>query len=220
MAEPDPKKPDRPEEPVQQPQQQRPDGPKPDGKRPWRRISKTLAFWVVFMLVAIFASKFLGSNTANDEVTLSYKEYKDLLEAGKIESAIIIETEFHGSLLEPELTSDRTGTPRSYDAFVVNLGVIDGETRAEWEKQGVNFRFQSKPFNWVSVFFNFLPWLLFVGLWLFILRQMQGGPKGAFSFGKSKAKLVSEAWGAHPQGRPARRAAGYGQDLHGQGRRR
>ncbi|MBI4562374.1 MAG: ATP-dependent zinc metalloprotease FtsH [Candidatus Rokubacteria bacterium] len=37
-----------------------------------------------------------------------------------------------------------------------------------------------------------LPWFLFAGLWIFILRQMQGGPKGAFSFGKSRAKLVSE----------------------------
>ena len=177
---------------MQQPKQKRPDESRqPDGKRPWRRISKTLAFWVIFLLVAIFASKFLGSNTTNDEVILSYKEYKELLEAGKIESAVIIETEFHGSLLEPEFTTGQRG-PGSYDAFVVNLGVIDSETRTEWEDHGVNFRFQSKPFNWLSVFFNFLPWLLFVGLWLFILRQMQGGPKGAFSFGKSRAKLVSE----------------------------
>ena len=52
------------------------------------------------------------------------------------------------------------------------------------------FAFQEEPFDWLKVFFNFLPWLLFVGLWLFIFRQMQGGPKGAFSFGKSRAKLV------------------------------
>ena len=193
MSKPEPKNPDQPEEPVQQPKQKRPDESRqPDGKRPWRRISKTLAFWVVFLLVAIFASKFLGSNTTNEEIILSYKEYKELLQAGKIESAIIIETEFHGSLLEPEVTTGMRDLPRSYDSFTVNLGVIDGDTRKEWEEHGLNFRFQSKPFNWLSVFFNFLPWLLFVGLWLFILRQMQGGPKGAFSFGKSRAKLVSE----------------------------
>ena len=164
----------------------------PDGKKPWRRISKTLAFWIIFLLVAISASKFLGSNTTNDEVILSYKDYKQFLNDGKIVSAVIIESEFHGQLVEPEFTTSDRGPQRSYEAFTVNLGVIDAETRAEWEKQGVDFRFQQKPFNWLSVFFNFLPWLLFVGLWLFILRQMQGGPKGAFSFGKSRAKLVSE----------------------------
>ena len=162
-----------------------------DGKRPWQRISKTLAFWVFFVLVAIFASKFFGSDPSTD-VTLSYKEYKGLLETQKIQSAVIIDNEFHGTLVTEEITPPGSGPQRTYKDFVVNLGVIDSEAREEWLNNGVDFRFESKPFNWLNVFFNFLPWLLFVGLWLFILRQMQGGPKGAFSFGKSKAKLVSE----------------------------
>ena len=184
-----------PEPPSRQPADRAPQRPSDDGgegKKPWRRISKTLAFWIIFLLVAISASKFLGSNTTDDEVVLSYKEYKSFLSDGKIGSAVIIETEFHGKLVEPEYTTADRGVQRSYDSFTVNLGVIDSETRMEWEKFGVDFRFQQKPFNWLSVFFNFLPWLLFIGLWLFILRQMQGGPKGAFSFGKSRAKLVSE----------------------------
>jgi len=166
-------------------------GASDDGKRPWRRISKTLAFWVFFLLVAIFASKFFGSDPSND-VVLSYKEYKALLVDEKIQSAIIIDNEFHGHLVAEELSPPGRGQQRTYHDFIVNLGVIDADTRDEWLQHSVDFRFQSKPFNWLNVFFNFLPWLLFVGLWLFILRQMQGGPKGAFSFGKSKAKLVSE----------------------------
>ena len=98
-----------------------------DGKKPWRRISKTLAFWIIFLLVAISASKFLGSNTTNDEVILSYKEYKQFLNDGKISSAVIIEMEFHGRLVEPEFTTPDKGPPRSYDSFTVNLGVIDAE---------------------------------------------------------------------------------------------
>ena len=166
-------------------------GASEDGKRPWRRISKTLAFWVFFLLVAIFASKFFGNDPASD-VVLSYKEYKTLLTDEKIQSAVIIDNEFHGHLVAEELSPPGRGQQRTYHDFIVNLGVIDADTRDEWLTHGIDFRFQSKPFNWLNVFFNFLPWLLFVGLWLFILRQMQGGPKGAFSFGKSKAKLVSE----------------------------
>jgi cell division protease FtsH len=166
-------------------------GASEDGKRPWRRISKTLAFWVFFLLVAIFASKFFGSDPSSD-VVLSYKEYKMLLEDEKIQSAVITDNEFHGRLVAEESSPPGQGQQRTYRDFIVNLGVIDADTRDEWLEHGVDFRFQSKPFNWLNVFFNFLPWLLFVGLWLFILRQMQGGPKGAFSFGKSKAKLVSE----------------------------
>ena len=166
-----------------------------DDERPrWRRISKPLAFWVFFLLVAIFASKFFGSDPSSD-VVLSYKEYRDYLEAGKIQSAIVLDNEFHGRLVGEEFTPPRPGRTQQYkfQDFVVNLGVVDAETpsREEWLNYGVDFRFQ-KPSNWLNYFFNFLPWLLFIGLWIFILRQMQGGPKGAFSFGKSKAKLVSE----------------------------
>ena len=165
-------------------------GASENGKRPWRHISKPLAFWIFFVLVAIFASKFFGSDPSSD-VVLSYKEYKMLLEEGKIQSAIIIENEFHGHLVAEELTPPGRRQQHTFRDFVVDLGVVDAQTREEWLKYGVDFRFQ-KPSNWLNIFFNFLPWILFIGLWLFILRQMQGGPKGAFSFGKSKAKLVSE----------------------------
>ena len=130
-------------------------GQEEDGGRPWRRISKTLAFWVFFLLVAIFASKFFGSSDGGGEVVLSYKEYKDLLTQGRITSAVIIETEFHGKLLEAEYTTLENGEQRPYQSFVVDLGVIDSETRTEWEKHGVDFRFHSRPFNWLNVFFNF-----------------------------------------------------------------
>ncbi|MDE3000203.1 MAG: ATP-dependent zinc metalloprotease FtsH [Gemmatimonadota bacterium] len=164
--------------------------PENDGSE-WRRRSKTLAFWVFFVLVALFATRFFGSSTGSGDVVISYKEYRTLMKQGKIESAVIIDSDFHGTLLEPEYTTSRGGQ-QAYRTFVVNLGVIGEDAIADWEKYEIDFRFQEKPFDWLKVFFNFLPWLLFVGLWLFIFRQMQGGPKGAFSFGKSRAKLVSE----------------------------
>ena len=165
-------------------------GPENDGSE-WRRRSKTLAFWVFFVLVALFATRFFGSSTGSGDVVLSYKEYRTLMKQGKIESAVIIDSDFYGTLREPEYATSR-GSQQAYRTFVVNLGVIGEEAIADWEKHEIDFRFQEKPFDWLKVFFNFLPWLLFVGLWLFIFRQMQGGPKGAFSFGKSRAKLVSE----------------------------
>ena len=172
------------------PRHNRESPPENDGSE-WRRRSKTLAFWVFFVLVALFATRFFGSSTGTGDVVISYKEYRTLMKQGKIGSAVIIDSDFHGTLLEPEYTTSR-GAQQAYRTFVVNLGVIGEDAIADWEKYEIDFRFQEKPFDWLKVFFNFLPWLLFVGLWLFIFRQMQGGPKGAFSFGKSRAKLVSE----------------------------
>ena len=152
-----------------------------DDERPrlWRRPSRTQAFWIFFVLVMIFAAKFFGSKPSDAEV-ISYKKYREHLEAGLIAKAVIIgDNEFHGEL-------------HNAAKFVVNLGPIDAETKREWQEQQIDFRFKEEPFQWYNLLFSFLPWLLFIGFWIFMLRQMQGGPRGLFSFGKSKAKLLME----------------------------
>ena len=120
-----------PAHPVRPREEQRPSS-EGEGSE-WRRRSKTLAFWVFFVLVAIFASKFFGSAPGSGDPVLSYKEYKSLLVNGKIESAVIIDNEFHGTLREAEYTGLEQGKQQAYKNFVVNLGVIDAEARSEWE---------------------------------------------------------------------------------------
>ena len=150
-----------------------------DKGRRWRRPSRTQAFWIFFILVLIFAAKFFGS-MPSDERVVSYKDYRDYLKEGRITDALIIgESEFHGTL-------------RDGKQFVVNLGPIDAPTKDEWEEMDLDFQFKDKPFEWYTMLFSFLPWLLFIGFWIFMLRQMQGGPRGLFSFGKSRAKLLME----------------------------
>ena len=150
-----------------------------DRPRRWRRPSRTQAFWLFFVLVMIFTVKFLGSKPPDPQL-VSYKEYRQYLEDGRIAEAVIVgEREFKGVLHD--------GT-----RFMVNLGPIDSETKREWGEQGVDFRFEEEPFRWYNFLFSFLPWLLFIAFWIFMLRQMQGGARGLFSFGKSRAKLLME----------------------------
>ena len=97
-----------------------------DRPRRWRRPSRTQAFWLFFVLVMIFAAKFFGSKPSDPQL-VSYKEYRQYLEEGRIAEAVIVgEREFEGVL------QDRT-------RFVVNLGPIDGETKREWEEQEDRF---------------------------------------------------------------------------------
>ena len=150
-----------------------------DRPRRWRRPSRTQAFWLFFVLVMIFTAKFFGSKPSDPQL-VSYKEYRQYLEEGRIAEAVIVgERDFEGVLHD--------GT-----RFVVNLGPIDAETKREWGEQEVNFRFEEEPFRWYNFLFSFLPWLLFIAFWIFMLRQMQGGARGLFSFGKSRAKLLME----------------------------
>lgn len=146
----------------------------------WRWPSRSRAFWIFLILVLIVAAKFFGS-TPSDAPEISYVEYRDHLKARRIVRATIVgETEFQGQM--------RDGT-----RFLVNLGPIDAATKREWLDAGIeDFSFKEKPFQWYSVLISFLPWLLFIGFWIFMLRQMQGGPRGLFSFGKSRARLLTE----------------------------
>ena len=149
------------------------------GRLRWRWPSRSVAFWIFFILILIFAGRFFGS-LPSDARVISYKGYRELLQNGDIvEAEIIGESEFHGRL-------------RNGEKFVVNLGPIDAATKNEWEEIGLEFQFKEKPFQWYNLLFSFLPWLLFIGFWIFMLRQMQGGARGLFSFGKSRAKLLME----------------------------
>ncbi|MEC8646788.1 MAG: ATP-dependent zinc metalloprotease FtsH [Candidatus Latescibacterota bacterium] len=150
-----------------------------DRSKRWRRPSRTSAFWIFFVLVLIFAAKFFNS-TPSDAPTISYIDYREYLEDGEIAEAVVVgENEFHGTLNNGE-------------RFVVNLGPIDAETKREWRSYKLIFRFKEEPFRWYDVLFSILPWILFVAIWIFMLRQMQGGSRGLFSFGKSRAKLRSQ----------------------------
>ena len=145
----------------------------------WSRTARTRAFWIFLILVLIIAAKFFGSMPLDAKV-VSYNEYRQFLLNGNIVKAEIIgESEFKGTLQD--------GTP-----FVVNLGPIDAATKEEWVDLNLDFTFKEKPFQWYSLLLSFLPWLLFIGFWIFMLRQMQGGSRGLFSFGKSRAKVLME----------------------------
>jgi cell division protease FtsH len=64
--------------------------------------------------------------------------------------------------------------------------------------KGLKFRVEKEDNTWMNAAISILPWILLLGIWLFIFRRMQsgagggGGPKGLFSFGKSRAKLLTE----------------------------
>ncbi len=157
-----------------------PDGHGGEGPgRRWRRPSRAHAMWLLLLVVMIVAAKFFGSVPSESKI-ISYKQYRTYLQEGRIVSAVIEgETEFHGVLADGS-------------TFVVNLGPIDAATKLEWEEHGLEFRFKDKPFHWYGFLFSLAPWLLFIAFWLFMLRQMQGGPRGLFSFGKSRARLLTE----------------------------
>ena len=65
-----------------------------------------------------------------------------------------------------------------------------------WKEKGITYSFDKQSSEWLNILLGFLPWLLIIAVWIIIMRRMQGqsgGSRGIFSFGKSKAKLISQS---------------------------
>ncbi len=154
---------------------------KDDDKFEWKKARGTLLVWILIVVVAWILFKQF-SLPEQPEKELSYSQYRKQIEAEQIESAEVIDQEFHGRL--------RDGT-----GIVTTLPFIDQKMIAEWDSLKIDYLFREKRTGWLgNLIMNIFPWILFIGIWLYIMRRMQGGgQRGLFSFGKSRAKLMVES---------------------------
>ncbi|MCZ6821019.1 MAG: ATP-dependent zinc metalloprotease FtsH [Calditrichaeota bacterium] len=167
--------------------------PKKDENFQWRKATRTLSFWLIIIIVSIFISQRFSIDEKG-AAKIGYSRFRDHLENSRIEEAIIADKEFLGKLKSE--TTDIIGDKQvTYLRFKVILPEVpDDKTAAQWIRDyGVTLRFEEISNDWWNYVFSLLPWILFGVFWIFILRRMQGGgPKGIFSFGKSRAKLLTE----------------------------
>jgi cell division protease FtsH len=171
-------------------QPQKPEkNPRRDDNFQWMRATKTLFFWLVVLLSAIWISMRYSMETKVEQ-PISFAQFVELLEAGQFKEARIEGKELHGDLKEPIGFGSQT-----VSKIIITLPQEPTfETAQDWQKKyGIKLTFKAKSLDWWSYLLNLMPWILLAVFWLFLLRRMQGGGvKGIFSFGKSRAKLLTE----------------------------
>jgi cell division protease FtsH len=131
---------------------------------------------------------------------VTYTQYQEFLTNNKIGRAIIKKSnfndfDFHGTLTEAQEITLTTGKKVRVEKFTLTLPYtnIDDAVIATWTSHHVNFNITKEDNLWINALIGALPWILLLGIWLIIFRRMQGGgTKGIFSFGKSRAKMLSE----------------------------
>ena len=172
--------------PSQTPKNDR-DGQKQQPKVPHR--PRTLAIWLLLILVAMFASNFLSSET-DDTVEITYSEFQNHLQTDNIDRVTISEKQITGRLksLASIVVDGRTV---DYVDFTLYIPFEDPGLVGELMARNVIVDAQPESPSWVGYILSALPWLLLIAFWIFILRQMQNGQRGMFSFGKSRHKLVT-----------------------------
>jgi cell division protease FtsH len=140
---------------------------------------RNLAIWLV--IVAVLVGVFVVNQTSHTQGggEISYSQLLKKVDAGEIKSADIA-----GSVVSAKDNANKVLTvnaPNNSDELVNRLVA-----------RGADVKFKGSSISLFAILVNLLPILLVIGVWVFFMRQMQGGAKGAMGFGKSKARLLTE----------------------------
>lgn len=145
---------------------------------------KNIVMWVVIAFVLMTVFNNFGGADKNDGSTLSYSQFISSVNAGQISKVSIDGPNIIGQTAAGE----RFKTRSPGDAHLVDDLLKNGVEIVAKEPEKQSFL--------MSILISWFPMLLLIGVWIFFMRQMQGGGgaggRGAMSFGKSKAKLLSE----------------------------
>ena len=145
-------------------------------------FSKSAIWVVVALLLFMLFKQFDTHSVAGGSKTIAYSELLDEVKSRRIKEVLIEGTNITATRADDtKVRATATGLDR---------GLI-GDLR----EYGVRFDVKppEEPSFLQQVFISWFPMLLLIGVWVFFMRQMQGGGKGgAFSFGKSKARMLDE----------------------------
>lgn len=138
-----------------------------------------VAIWVLVAVVLFTVFKQFDNRTDVAVDTTSYTQFMDDAKAGKIKR---VDIQGRKIFVKPNSGSEYQITSPG------DLWMVD-----DLRKDGVAVygKAEEEPSVWTTIFVSWFPMLLLIGVWFFFMRQMQGGGKGgAFSFGKSKARML------------------------------
>ncbi|UTO28214.1 ATP-dependent zinc metalloprotease FtsH [Bartonella harrusi] len=146
---------------------------------------RSLLIWGVIALILIVSfSLFNGDNQRSGGGEVSYSEFLQKVENNELKTVTIQGQKLTGRTVEHRTVS--TYAPRD-PGLIQKLESKNVNVKAIPESSGNSI--------FLNLLFSLLPVIIIVGAWVFFMRQMQNGSRGAMGFGKSKAKLLNEAQG-------------------------
>jgi cell division protease FtsH len=159
------------------------DKPTGPGNNPWM---KSLLIWVAILLgLALFVTMVDGRSSTPAGGTISYSTFLDKIDESAVQKANISREMISGELKSGE----------KFRVYPIN----DPGLVQKLRDKGVDVsgKPEDGPSIWQYLLVQSLPFLLFLGIAFFVLRQMQrgGGANGAMGFGKSRAKMLTQKEG-------------------------
>ncbi len=156
----------------------------PRRNRPFRHV----ALWLVlFMAVLLSFQHYYYGKPRHEQI--SYSEFLQQVDGGNIRKLTFIEKEIEGELGREKSLAQGQGKV-SHFRTTIPFEDPDLLQRISERNPGAVLEAKQPQANWLGILASGLPFLLLIVFWLFLMRQMQGGGNRAFSFGKSRAKLL------------------------------
>jgi cell division protease FtsH len=147
---------------------------------------RNFALWViiVLLLLALF-TLFQNPGQRSSTADVSYSQLLNEVDQGRVRDIVIQGSEIHGVFTDGRQfnTNIPGNDPTLYQ-------------RLHSKAVGISVKPPTENVPWfVSLLLSWLPFIALIGVWVFLSRQMQGGAGKAMGFGKSRAKLLTEAHG-------------------------
>jgi cell division protease FtsH len=144
-------------------------------------LLKNILIWGGIFVVALFVASVLQQRDLGNQQEVSYSQFLQLVDTGAINRV-----QMEGKQLIAPQGNNNSITTRAPD----DPGLVDLLRQKKVDIQVKEAQEASPILQYVL---SILPWLLFIGIWVYFMRQMQGGGRGgALSFGKSRAQMMQE----------------------------
>jgi len=172
---------------------------KPDDNFDWSKVIRLVFGWGAVIVAAVIIMQVFRTGVDNF-TEIPYGQYEKLLENPEnITSANITKSDPNDYTLKATLKKETDITIngksvgiKAFSVYIPEPLIIEQEKL--WKEKGIHYSFNKESNEWVNILVGFLPWVLIIAIWIIIMRRMQGqsgGSRGIFSFGKSKAKLIT-----------------------------
>jgi len=146
-------------------------------------LAKNLVLWAVIavVLLSVFSN---FSKTTGSAQTLPYSTYIEMVKSGQVAQVTVEGRDIKGKTNTGSIF--KTYSPETNNAAMVGELLDNGVEITATPPEGQSLL--------MTIFISWFPFLLLIGIWIFFMRQMQGGGggRGAMSFGKSKARMLGE----------------------------
>src|SRR5918911_781448 len=159
-----------------------PKSPKKDVN--WGRLSKTLSFWLLILLIPVALIQLSGARSEQAPL-ISYTQYKSELDNNNVRKVKIQAGKYVTGEFKTPVPYDGRNVPK----FNVRLPMENAQAEVDsLTKRGVVIEAEDARPSVTAYILNFLPWLLLIGFYLFLFRQMQAGGAKALSFREYKGQ--------------------------------